>query len=171
MGRLHLAIARPQGAGPIGLVDVSAERLAQAEAAGAAWTSESDRTFEVVGPQDVVFVTAGTPGAVERAMDLVADGGTVVLCGAPPKDLVAQVAPDAIHHHEISVVGVLNQEPEDWRTAAGLISAGTIAADLDGPPGLRGRSRLLRPGRPGLPRHPEVPLRLKARRDRSGRDR
>jgi threonine dehydrogenase-like Zn-dependent dehydrogenase len=74
---------------------------------------------------------AGTPGAVERAMDLVADGGTVVLYGASPKDLVAQVAPDAIHHHEISVVGVLNQEPEDWRTAAGLISAGTIAADLD----------------------------------------
>ncbi|MCU1459573.1 MAG: Alcohol dehydrogenase GroES domain protein [Actinomycetia bacterium] len=131
MGRLHLAVARAHGAAPVGLIDVSAERLAQARSAGAGWTSEPDRALEVGGPQDVVFVTAGTAGAVERAVDLVADGGTVVLYGAFPKDLAARIPADAVHHREISVVGVLNQEPEDWRTAAGLISAGTIASDLD----------------------------------------
>jgi threonine dehydrogenase-like Zn-dependent dehydrogenase len=131
MGRLHLALSRITGAGPIGLIDVSDERLGEAREAGAAWTATPDTAVEVGGKQDIVFVTAGAPGALELAMELVDDGGNIVIFGAFPKDLFVGVSPDAIHHHEFSIIGVLNQEPQDWRTAAGLIKSGVIAADLE----------------------------------------
>jgi L-iditol 2-dehydrogenase len=131
MGRLHLALARTLGAAVTGVVDVSADRRHDAEAAGAAWTAEPDGAVARGGAQDVVFVTAGAPGALDLALALCDDGGTVVLYGAFPKDLTVGVAPDAIHHHEQSIVGVYSHEPDDWRTAAGLIRSGAIAPDLD----------------------------------------
>jgi threonine dehydrogenase-like Zn-dependent dehydrogenase len=130
MGRLHLALARHLGAESVGVVDVSAERLAEATTAGATWTSAPDDAGERNAAADTVFVTAGVPGALELAISLCDDGGTVVLYGAFPKDHTAPVAPDAIHHHEISIVGVYSQEPEDWRAAAGMLAAGALAADL-----------------------------------------
>ncbi|MFI0423074.1 zinc-binding dehydrogenase [Spongiactinospora sp. 9N601] len=131
MGRLHLALAKARGAGPVGLIDVSAERLAEAEAAGAAWAATPQDAPARGGKQDLVFVTAGAPGALETAIELCDDGGTVVLYGAFAKDLRSEVAPDAIHHHELSIVGVYSQEPEDWQEAAALIASGVLAADLD----------------------------------------
>src|SRR5690606_38929403 len=121
MGRLHLALARTIGAGPIGMIDVSEGRLDEAREAGAAWTASPDTAVSVGGKQDIVFVTAGAPGALELAIELIDDGGVIALYGAFPKDLTAPVAPDAVHHHEFSIVGVYSQEPEDWRTATGLI--------------------------------------------------
>ena len=131
MGRLHLALARQRGASSVGVVDVSDTRLAEASTAGAAWTSPPDGAVDTGGPQDVVFVTAGAPGALELAVSLCDDGGTVVLYGAFPKDHSVGVSPDLIHHHELSIVGVYSQEPEDWRTASGLLASGVLAADLD----------------------------------------
>jgi 2-desacetyl-2-hydroxyethyl bacteriochlorophyllide A dehydrogenase len=134
MGRLHVALCRQSGAESVGVVDVSPERLAEASAAGASWTATpEDAAADPArrASSDVVFVTAGVPGALELAISLCDDGGTVVLYGAFPKDHTAPVAPDAIHHHEISIVGVYSQEPEDWRTAAGLLASGVLAADLD----------------------------------------
>jgi L-iditol 2-dehydrogenase len=68
---------------------------------------------------------------LELAIEMCDDGGTVVLYGAFPKELTVPVAPDSIHHHELSLIGVYSHEPEDWRTAAGLLRSGAIAADLD----------------------------------------
>jgi threonine dehydrogenase-like Zn-dependent dehydrogenase len=131
MGRLHLAVARVQGAASVGLVDVSGARLEDAAAAGATWTADPDAIGHQHGGADVVVVTAGAPGALELALQLCDDGGAVVVYGAFPKELTVPVAPDAIHHHELSLIGVYSHEPADWRTAAGLIRAGAIAADLD----------------------------------------
>ncbi|GLW09032.1 alcohol dehydrogenase [Microtetraspora sp. NBRC 13810] len=131
MGRLHLALARHAGAASVGLIDVSADRLAEARGAGAAWTAVPDEALALGGKQDLVFVTAGAPGALETAVSLCDDGGTVVLYGAFPKELSVGVSPDAIHHHELSIVGAYSHEPEDWRTAAALIASGALAADLD----------------------------------------
>ena len=64
-------------------------------------------------------------------MDLCDDAGAVVLYGAFPRDIMASVGADRIHHHELSIIGVFSQEPEDWRTAAGLLQSGALAADLD----------------------------------------
>jgi threonine dehydrogenase-like Zn-dependent dehydrogenase len=131
MGRLHLAMTRHGGASQVGLVDVSGSRLADATAAGAGWVASPDEARTVGGLQDIVFVTAGAPGALETALSLCDEGGTVVVYGAFPKDLTAPVGPDAIHHHELSLIGVYSHEPEDWRTSAGLIASGALAGDLD----------------------------------------
>jgi len=131
MGRLHLALCRALGAIDIGVVDVSDERRADAESASATWIATPDGARERAGTSDIVFVTAGAPGALEVAIELADDAGTVVLYGAFPKELHVPVAPDAIHHHELSLIGVYSQEPEDWRAAAAFIAAGTLAADLD----------------------------------------
>jgi L-iditol 2-dehydrogenase len=133
MGRLHAALARALGASSVGVIDVSADRRNDATAAGAAWTAsvDDDASRAHVHTNDIVFVTAGAPGALELALALADDAGTIVLYGAFPKDLAVPVAPDAIHHHELSIVGVYSQEPDDWRAATGFIASGALAADLD----------------------------------------
>ncbi len=131
MGRLHLALCRAWGASSVGLIDVSDERRAEAAEAGAARVAGPDDVAGWLGQHDVVFVTAGVPGAVELALDLCDDAGAAVLYGAFPKDIMASVGADRIHHHELSIIGVFSQEPEDWRTAAGLLRSGALAADLD----------------------------------------
>ena len=130
MGRLHLALCRTWGASRVGLVDVSEQRLTEADEAGADWTAGPDDLANWNGQHDAVFVTAGAPGAVELALDLCDDAGTVALYGAFPKDVMASVGADRVHHHELSIIGVFSQEPEDWRTAAGLLESGALAADL-----------------------------------------
>jgi 2-desacetyl-2-hydroxyethyl bacteriochlorophyllide A dehydrogenase len=131
MGRLHLALARHKGAAATGVIDVSASRLAGAREAGAAWAAGPEEALRAGGRQDIVFVTVGAPGVLETALELCDRGGTVVLYGAFPKDLLAGVSPDAVHHRELSIVGVYSQEPDDWREAAALIASGRLAADLD----------------------------------------
>jgi L-iditol 2-dehydrogenase len=131
MGRLHQALTRHLGAAEVGLVDVSPDRLSDAAEAGSSWAATPDDAADRRGAADITFVTAGAPGALELAVALTDDGGTVVLYGAFPKDLTAPVSPDGIHHHELSIVGVYSQEPEDWRTSAGLLASGALAADLD----------------------------------------
>lgn len=131
MGRLHQALTAQMGAAEVGVIDVSDARLADARDAGASWTATPDGVADRRDVADIVFVTAGVPGALEMATQLCDDGGTIVLYGAFPKDHTASVNPDAIHHHEHSIVGVYSQEPEDWRTAAGLLASGALAEDLD----------------------------------------
>ena len=132
MGRLHLALARHLGAAEVGVVDVSEQRRREAAAAGAAWSAEPGAVAASREHAcDLVVVTAGAPGAMELALSLLDAGGTVVVYGAFAKDATVAVAPDSVHHHEHSIVGVYSQEPEDWRTAAALIASGRLAADLD----------------------------------------
>ena len=131
MGRLHLALCRSQGASSVGMIDVSEARTTEALEAGASRVISFDSAQEWHGEHDVVFVTAGVPGAVELALDLCDDGGVVVLYGAFPKDVMASVGSDRIHHHELSIIGVYSQEPKDWHTAAGVLRSGALGTDLD----------------------------------------
>ncbi len=131
MGRLHLALCRAWGAASVGLIDVSDQRRDEAAEAGATRVADPADLVGWQADHDIVFVTAGVPGAVELAMDLCDDAGAVVLYGAFGKDVMASVGADRIHHHELSIIGVFSQEPDDWRTAAGLLESGALAADLD----------------------------------------
>ena len=131
MGRLHLALARQAGAASCGLIDLSAERLTEGLAAGAAWAAIPSEALAAGGKQDLVFVTAGAQGVLEAALEMCDDGGTIVLYGAFPKDVAATVSPDYLHHHEVTLLGAYSQEPEDWTQAAALIASGRIAEDLD----------------------------------------
>ena len=131
MGRLHLAVARLVGAESVGVVDISEQRLFEAREAGASWTATPDDAQAHAHGSDVVFVTAGAPGALQMALSLADVAGTVVLYGAFPKSHTEAVSPDDIHHHENSVAGVFSQEPEDWRTAAGWLRSGRLGPELE----------------------------------------
>ena len=129
MGRLHMALARIEGASAIGVVDISDQRLLEATDAGADWTAQPGSARRAGGLQDVVFITA--MGGLDLAVDLVAPGGSIVLYSAfDPEDTVG-VAADRAHRDEVSIVGVFNQEPEDWKRAAAIIRSGVIGDDLD----------------------------------------
>lgn len=131
MGRLHLALCRSRGASSVSIIDVSEQRLSEAAEAGASRGTTPDDAAAWAGEHDIVFVTAGAPGAVELALDLCDDGGAAVLYGAFPKDVTASTGADRIHHHELSIIGVYSQEPEDWRVAAGILRSGVLGPDLD----------------------------------------
>ena len=105
--------------------------MAEATAAGANWTASPEEARHVGGVSDIVFVTAGAPGALELAIDLLAKGGSAVLYAAFPKDLSIGIGPDHMHHEETSIIGVHSHEPEDWRAAAGLLQSRVLAADLE----------------------------------------
>ena len=129
MGRLHMALARIEGASAIGVVDISEERRRQAEDAGADWMARPRAARQVGGLQDVVFVTA--MGGLDLAVEMVAPGGSVVLYSAFDPEAKVGIAADRAHRDEISIVGVYSQEPEDWTRAAAIIRSGVIADDLD----------------------------------------
>jgi L-iditol 2-dehydrogenase len=131
MGRLHLAMTKAAGAASVGVVEVSEQRRAEASAAGANWTASPQDARDAGGLSEVVFVTAGGPGVLELALDLLAKGGSAVLYGAFPGDVSVSVGPNDMHHEETSIIGVHSHEPEDWRAAAGLLSGGALARDLD----------------------------------------
>ena len=131
MGRLHLALCRAQGAARVQMVDISETRRREALEAGADGVAAPDGAVDWRGGCDVVFVTAGVPGAVELALELCDYGGAAVLYGAFPPEVTATVGSDRIHHHELSIIGVYSQEPQDWRASAGLLRSGALADDLD----------------------------------------
>jgi L-iditol 2-dehydrogenase len=131
MGRLHLTLARHGGAVSVGVIDVSRHRLTDSAAAGASWVATPDEAAAHARMLDIVFVTAGAPGAVALALSLCDEGAQIVLYGAFDKALTEQLPLDLLHHREISLIGVYSQEPEDWRVASGLIASRVLAADLD----------------------------------------
>jgi threonine dehydrogenase-like Zn-dependent dehydrogenase len=129
MGRIHMAIARVEGAGSIGVIDVSEERLAEATAAGADWVATPEQALEVGGKQDVVVVCA--MGGVDLAVEIADVGGTVVLYSAFDKEVPATVGADKSHREEVAIVGAFQQTPDDWRDASAYLKAGVLADDLE----------------------------------------
>jgi len=130
MGRLHLALSRLEGASVIGVVDISEERRLQAREAGADWVAAPEQARPVGGGQDVVFVTA--MGGLNLAWDIVNRGGSIGLYSSFAPDAVVPVGADRAHREEISVVGIFNQEPQDWRRASALIRSGVLSDPLEG---------------------------------------
>ena len=85
--------------------------------AGADWAARPGSALRSGGLQDVVFITA--MGGLDLAVDLVAPGGSIVLYSAFDPEAKVSVAADRAHREEVSIVGVYNQEPEDWEAGGG----------------------------------------------------
>jgi threonine dehydrogenase-like Zn-dependent dehydrogenase len=91
VGQSAVALASLSGAGEIVAVDAVADRLAYARRMGATNTVslETPRADRLAGVRaltggrgvDVVIEASGHPDAVSEALDLVRDGGRVVVCG------------------------------------------------------------------------------------------
>ena len=129
MGRIHMALARIEGAASIGIIDLARERLEEATAAGADWVATPDEALEKGGPPDVIIVCA--MGGVDLAVEMADVGGTVVLYSAFDKELPATVGADKSHREEVAIVGAFQQTREDWRDAAAYLRSGVLAPHLE----------------------------------------
>ena len=108
VGQSAVALASLSGAGEIVAVDSVADRLAYARRMGATGTVSLDaprkeRLSQVHGMTrgrgvDVVIECSGHPDAVSEALDLVRDGGRVVVCGHYTDSGAVEIHP----HHQIN---------------------------------------------------------------------
>jgi L-iditol 2-dehydrogenase len=135
IGVMHVMLASIQGAAHIISSEYIAQRLAQAERAGA---------DTVVDPQvenlaavvddvtrgagaDVVIVAAPAHAAQAEALELAAIGGRVNFFAGLPKDQpTVELDSNLIHYKELIVTGTTGSTNEVCRRAAALLSTGRI---------------------------------------------
>lgn len=116
IGLLLIAALRQAGAGQISVVEPLAHRLEAAMAMGATGMEPGDDV-------DVVFETAGTDDALDRALSSARPGGRVVLIGIPDGDRISFVASIA-RRKELTMVSCRRMLPGDLARAALLAERG-----------------------------------------------
>ena len=103
----------------------SAVRAPTVEAAGAIpWLAGSRAAVDEF---DVVLEAAGTPSAVQAALEHVAPGGRVALLGVPTEPVTIDVG--ALATHDITVRGVLNG-PGQYPAGLQALASGEVKPEL-----------------------------------------
>jgi L-iditol 2-dehydrogenase len=118
IGLLSALLARAEGAGPIHLVEIDAERRALASSQGFAVSAGPDV------PVGAVVEASGTPGGIGAAISMTADGGTLVLLGLTGQPEVP-LDVDGIVVRDLSVIGSLGS-PSMWPEAVDLVASGRV---------------------------------------------
>lgn len=70
---------------------------------------------------DLVVVSAPTVSAIEEGLQLVRDGGRIVLFGGVPRQAHLRLHPNAVHYGEITIIGSYNCTAGEARKAADLL--------------------------------------------------
>ena len=124
---VQLAVAR--GAHVLA-VDVRSEALATAESLGAARTLQIDSettipTLAAEWSPRVVFETAGSANAVETALRIVSNGGSVVIVGLATEPM--SITPVRFVRRGLSLLSsLIYDHPRDFRCAIDLVSRGAL---------------------------------------------
>jgi L-iditol 2-dehydrogenase len=141
IGCLHVRLARARGASRVILIDLNAERLAQAAALvnpdDTVVASESDPVDAVLALTDgrgvdVVITAAASGTAQEQGLRMLARRGRLSLFGGLARD-APNITVDAnlVHYRELTIVGVNGSSPAHNRQALELIASGAVpVADL-----------------------------------------
>lgn len=141
IGCLHVRLARARGASRVILIDLNAERLAQAaELVRPDLTivsSEIDPVDAVLAATDgrgvdVVITAAASGTAQEQGLRMLARRGRLSLFGGLARD-APDITVDAnlVHYRELMIVGVNGSSPAHNREALDLIASGAVpVADL-----------------------------------------
>lgn len=123
-GLLHAQVARTRVAGRVAVVDTAEPRLELASSLPGLdvrhATTLADDTF------DVVIDAAGTASSIDRALDLVAPGGQVLMFGIPGPEVAAKVHPHRIVTQEVSIVGSNGATHAAWASVGTLVSSGAV---------------------------------------------
>lgn len=134
IGLLAMSAAKAGGAGQIIAIDALDERLELAERFGATDTvnfAEYDGdaalvdgvkalTSGGVGP-DLVIEAAGVPSAVTQGIEIVRDGGTLVEVGHYAYNGETDLNPTRIVQKDIDIYGSLAYPPNEFETAISLL--------------------------------------------------
>lgn len=135
IGVMHVMLAGVQGAAHIISSEYVAQRLAQAERAGADTVvdAQEENLAAVVedvtrgAGTDVVIVAAPAHAAQAEALQLAAVGGRINFFGGLPKDRpTVELDSNLIHYKELIVTGTTGSTNEDCRRAAALLSSGRV---------------------------------------------
>lgn len=141
IGCLHVRLARARGAARVILVDVNADRLAQAAALVtpdvAISSAHTDAVSAVMAATDergadVVITAAASASAQENGLRMLARRGRLSLFGGLAKG-APNITIDAnlVHYRELTIVGVNGSSPAHNKEALRLIATGAVpVADL-----------------------------------------
>ncbi|HEU5320587.1 MAG TPA: alcohol dehydrogenase catalytic domain-containing protein [Methylomirabilota bacterium] len=136
-GLFHTRLAKLAGASPAIAVSRSAFKRDLARRMHADATldpAEGDLVAQVLGltggrGADLVVDTAGAPGLLRPAMDMLRPGGTLLLY-AISHEPVPDFTTFAMYYKELTLVGSRALRPGDFEPAIRLVAAGAV--DLDG---------------------------------------
>jgi 2-desacetyl-2-hydroxyethyl bacteriochlorophyllide A dehydrogenase len=135
IGLLAMTAARTAGAARIAVTDLQASKRERAAQLGAdviidgrASNAVEQVTLALDGPTDVVFDCVARGTSMAQATDVVAKGGEIVIIGvgAPGQ---TPVRLDLIQDREIVVRGSLMFVAQDFATSLRLVTAGAVRAD------------------------------------------
>lgn len=136
IGCLHVRLARARGAARVILIDLNADRLAQAAALVhpdlTIVSGETDPVQAVLAATngrgvDVVITAAASGAAQEQGLRMLARRGRLSLFGGLAKD-APNITVDAnlVHYRELSIVGVNGSSPDHNKQALQLIASGAV---------------------------------------------
>ena len=136
IGCLHVRLARARGASKVILIDLNAERLAQAAdlvlpdlAVASESTDPVAAVLEATDGRgaDVVITAAASGRAQEQGLAMLARRGRLSLFGGLAKDApTITVDSNLVHYRELTIVGVNGSSPEHNRRALELIATGAV---------------------------------------------
>jgi 2-desacetyl-2-hydroxyethyl bacteriochlorophyllide A dehydrogenase len=129
IGLLMLRVARAHGARRIVMTARSQRNRDRAVAFGAdtAVPPSAELVREALGESaDVVFDCVAEQSTVAEAIAVANKGGTVVVVGVPPADVVIPLP--IIQDSQIRIQGTATYLPEDYTDAMQLLRAGTVSA-------------------------------------------
>jgi len=137
IGLMHLQLARHNGARQAVVIDLKDSRLQLAEELGATHTINPACEDPVQGVKDltegrgadVVIETAGVPELWQLSLQLVRNGGTVVMFGGCPGGCQVSIDTDRVHYGELTIRGVFHHTPKTVARALQLLSDRVVKAD------------------------------------------
>ncbi|AWW32197.1 alcohol dehydrogenase [Echinicola strongylocentroti] len=128
LGLSACAMAKENGAAQVWAQDLDPEKVAFSKAFGADHTLlfeglESKELIDTHGEIDVIIETSGVPEAMEKCVQLLGIGGTIVLVGAvfPQRDL--SVNAEYLVRNLLTIKGLHNYIPEDLAAAIEFLTA------------------------------------------------
>lgn len=136
IGCLHVLLAHARGAARVILIDLNAERLAQAAALVSPEltivSADEDPVEAVLAATDgkgadVVITAAASGIAQEQGLRMLARRGRLSLFGGLAKD-APNITVDAnlVHYRELTIVGVNGSTPDHNKQALELIASGAV---------------------------------------------
>jgi L-iditol 2-dehydrogenase len=136
IGCLHVRLARSRGATRVILIDLNAERLAEAAALvkpdlaiDSSTTDPVEAVLAATGGRgaDVVITAAASGVAQEQGLRMLARQGRLSLFGGLPKDKpTITVDSNLVHYRELTIVGVNGSSPDHNKRALELIATGAV---------------------------------------------
>lgn len=127
LGVCAVAVARHRGAGEVTAVDVAADRLEIARAAGADTACTPER---LAGEFDVIIELSGAAGSVASAFAHAAFGATVVLAGSVTPGPPVPLDPEKVTRSWWTIHGVHNYEARHLQQAIRFLTEAELPGGI-----------------------------------------